>query len=576
MMGLLASCALCMNPPQHSAGEFSYAKRIQAHLLVGDCSGAVAEARQALRECPQSSLVRKAYIQALSIKGEELDALSEWTKLCSANDAFASDRKLLELLAWGALAKGHISSQLSIRVSALVGSSFTRDVLALPLLLNELRSSNALVRSVAIQLAISYGDAPLKEEIVRLLKEERVWYVRLAAIKAAGEMRLHETKSLLKEIVASPRTLAEEKIAAIIALVTMYDAIARNELLALVRSDRAGLRQLGSEVIARLHLKSEMDLLLPLIEDSSPDVRISALNTLALLQIRDVQGTLTAELIESHLEDPSAEVAMTTAYLLMIQGDKRGEKALLQWISHATPKWRRLASAALAAGGRHGLAAVRQGFKETSDVYVRVNLAYGLIGQRVEIPLACKAIRDALHEQALWMWQESGTLLFRSLSPSHLRPIDAIANYPAVIDQMVRLELLALLSVLGDAGAPQAVREFLQTKSWGVTGTAAAILLQEGTEEDLAAVRTLLADPDEKIRLQAALILATMGKDPSVVHVLQEVYNQVDREMKIHILEALGHVGDPASIPFLVDVLKQPFQTLRVIAASALIQCLYH
>lgn len=576
MIGLLASCAVCMNPPQQSESEISHAKRVQAHLLVGDRSGAVAEAKQALRECPHSSLVRKAYIEALSVNGEELDALSEWTKLCAANDAFTSDRKLLELLAWGALAKGHISSQLNIRVSALVGSSFTRDVLALPLLIRELRSSNALVRSVAIQLAASYGDAPLKDEIVRLLKEERVWYVRLAAIKAAGEMRLHETKSLLKQIVASPKTLAEEKAAAIIALVTMYDAIARDELLTLVRSDRAGLRQLGSGVISHLHLKSEIDLLLPLLEDSSPDVRISALNTLALLQIKDIHKTPTVELIESHLEDPSPEVAITTAYLLLIQGDKRGETALVQWISSETPRWRRLASAALAASGCHGLKAVLKGFKETSDLYVRVNLAYGLIGQRVETPLACKAIRDALHEQTLWMWQESGNPLFRSLAPSHLHPIEAISNYPAVVDQMVRLELLALLSILGDADAPQAVREFLQTQSWGVTGAAAAILLQGGSEEDLEAVRILLVDPDEKIRLQAALILATMGKDPSVVHVLQEVYNQVDREMKIHILEALGHVGDPASIPFLVDILKQPFQTLRVVAASALIQCLYH
>lgn len=575
MMGLLASCALCLSP-SHPEMESFYANRVQAHLIVGDRAGAVIEAQRALREYPYSALVRKAYIQALSVKGEELDALSEWTQLCADNNAWASDRKLLEMLAWGALAKGHLSSQLSVRMSALIGSCCTRDVLALPLLISELHSSNALVRSVAIPLAASYGDAPLRREIARLLKEEKVWYVRLALIKASGEMRLQEAKPLLRDMIISPSTLAEEKAAAIIALVTLSDSIARDELVALMRSDRAGLRQLGSEVMAHLHLKSEVDLLLPLIEDTSPDVKISALNTLALLQIKEVQGKPLTQQIAVLLEDPAPEVAITAAYLLLIQGDRKGEDSLLHWISSHTPEWRRLAAAALAATGPYGLAATFKSFQETEDLYVRLNLAYGLIGQRFETALACKAIRDALREPMLWMWQDAYNPLFRSLAPSQLRPIESIANYPAIVDQMVRLELLSLLSFLGDTDAPGAVREFLQIKSWGVTGSAAAILLQEGREEDLEAVRTLLTDPDEKIRLQAALILATIGRDPSAVQVLQEVYPQVDRHMKMHILEALGHVGDPTSIPFLAEILRQPFQTLRVVAASALIQCLYH
>ena len=48
----------------------------------------------------------------------------------------------------------------------------------------------------------------------------------------------------------------------------------------------------------------------------------------------------------------------------------------------------------------------------------------------------------------------------------------------------------------------------------------------------------------------------------------------MEREMKIHVLEAIGHIGDRESIPFLIQILKEPFQVLRVVAASALIQCL--
>jgi HEAT repeat protein len=100
--------------------------------------------------------------------------------------------------------------------------------------------------------------------------------------------------------------------------------------------------------------------------------------------------------------------------------------------------------------------------------------------------------------------------------------------------------------------------------------------LQEGDEEGLEAVRALLEDPDEKIRLQAALIMTLVGHDLTAAKVLKEAYPHVDREMKLHILEAIAHVHDPEAIPFLLSVLSEPFQLLRTVAASALIQCLSH
>jgi HEAT repeat protein len=77
-------------------------------------------------------------------------------------------------------------------------------------------------------------------------------------------------------------------------------------------------------------------------------------------------------------------------------------------------------------------------------------------------------------------------------------------------------------------------------------------------------------------RFQAALILAGLGGDPSAIKILQSAYPKVDREMKMHILEAIANIGDQSSIPFLISVLDEPFQILRVVAASALIKCIYH
>ena len=74
------------------------------------------------------------------------------------------------------------------------------------------------------------------------------------------------------------------------------------------------------------------------------------------------------------------------------------------------------------------------------------------------------------------------------------------------------------------------------------------------------------------MRLQAALILATLGGDPEAIKVLEEAYPEASREIKIRILEAIGSIADYETIPFLIAVMKEPFQMLRVVAASALIQ----
>lgn len=575
---LLTALSLLSGSLFADVSEDEFRKRIYAHLMISDRISAVEEAKKAIEEHPGSRPLQLAYIRALCEKGDETEAMEQWveTSIKFENEKF--DRRMLEVLAWGVLTKGESSSQLNIRLNSMLGAAFTHDAKAIPMLLEQMRSSNALIRSIAIKLATSFGDAPLKDEIARLLKEERVWYVRLDVIQAIGMLRMHEAKTALKEIIGNPRTLAEEKASAIVALVSMYDAIDREELLSLVRSDRAGLRQLAAEVISHLNMTDDVDLLLPLLRDASPDVRISALNVLALMRVQKIGKFLVTDLLEKNVKDSAPEVAITAAYVLLLLDEKEGSRLLAGWLKSENAEWRRLASAALSVSGKYGLRLALKEIKETKDPYVTVNLAMGLIGQRIQVKVACDAIHKAFDQEknTLWMWDNHSNPLFRSLAPSRVKHIDHIPHYPVVVDQLARLDLLSVLSIVRYPKAQAAVKGFLQTRSWGVTGAAAATLLQEGDEEGLAAVRELLNDPDEKIRVQASLILAIVGSDPSAVKVLQNAYPHVDREMKVHILEALAHIGDPISIPFLLDILKEPFQVLRVVAASALIQCLYH
>ena len=173
-----------------------------------------------------------------------------------------------------------------------------------------------------------------------------------------------------------------------------------------------------------------------------------------------------------------------------------------------------------------------------------------------------------------WMWEEQG--VFQVLAPSTVKYDELIPNCPEAKNQLVRLEVLNLLAILQYPKAQQAARSFLQNQTWGITGVASALLLTEGDEAAKDIVEELLKDPNQKVRVQAALILSLWGRGDNSVAVLQDAYQDADRDLKEKILEGIARVGHHTSIPFLLKRLHEPYQTLRIIAAAALLECLYH
>ncbi len=564
--------SLCAGPEEVAV------RRVRDHLLVQDLDSAVKEAKYFAEIYPTSSKIQKIYLESLCQKGEEIEALQQFLSMQKSAEEEKKDLKVIsEWLAWGVLKKGENSPLLLIRLYALLGIALTRDVRAIPVLLKEMRGSNALLRSLAIKLTPHYGDAPLQEELCRLLNTEKVWFVRLEVIRSLGALRVVSSKEKLQAILTHPKTLAEEKSAVILALVGMSDIISHAELCELVHSDRAGLRHLGSEMIAHLNLEEEVELLIPLLQDSSPDVRISAMNTLGLLRIEKIREHQTLHYIQKNLEHTNPSIGITAAWLATILRYDEGKKRLAYWLESDRPESKRLAAAAVAASGFSGLKLAITHIKQESDPYTKVNLAMALIKQRKDVFLASQVLFDALTEVEgeLWMWDNESNPLFKSLNKSTVKHVEQIPRYPQVVDQLTRLELFSVLSLVKHPKALVAVKEFLRNREWGITGAAASTLLQEGDESSLLLVRQLLEDPEEKIRLQAALLLGMFGRDPAAIQSLQNSYTSADKEMKIHILEVLGHIGDPTVLPFLLIVLQEPFQGIRVVSASALIQCLY-
>ena len=355
----------------------------------------------------------------------------------------------------------------------------------------------------------------------------------------------------------------------------MLETVQHGEVSRLAKSDRAGLRVLACEVVGHLLLMEHIDEIVPLLHDNHAEVRAAAVQTLGILRPATYHGEKIEDFAIGLLQDHDTNVAISAAWLLTLYDPIRGQQAFEFFLGHDIRDTRILAAAALVATGKYGAAITLRLLTRNKILYIRLNLALGLINQRLYTDNACQALATCLiDENERWMWDQQG--IFRMVVPSNIRNSESASQSPESISQLVRLDILNTLAIMQAPNTQETIRRFLQQKNWGVSGLAAALLLTEGDESAIELVKGLLNDPDSKVRVQAALVLALWGRDEEAIAVLQQAYPKANREMKERILEGIGRVGALSSIPFLVETLKEPYQTLRVIAAMALIQCLNH
>jgi HEAT repeat protein len=551
-------------------------KRIHAHLLIGDYQTACYEATSALQQYPHSKPLWIACLKALAKAGDEKAMMNYWNAFVAWFPEESENREVLEEMAWSIIDKGASSSSPHIRVYSMLGAFFSQDAKGVAILLQGLRDHNSFLRAAAVKLSTNLMDASLQDELMRLLQNEKSWKVRLEAISAVGELNIVSAKNELKKIISNDLCHFEEKAQAIQALVSLLDGVNEEQLTELITSDRAGMRMLACEMVAFFDQTQNVDKLLPLIEDSHPRVRAKVLRTIGELGLtKKGERPIILEIAEKAALDPNPITAITAAWLLTINDPKKGLPLFQILLDHPLKEIRYLAAAALSATGKYGLNLTQKAFKENRDIYVKMNLAIGLIGQRIDTKAACDCLYLGLSQQKeRWAWSEDDD--FKVLGPSRVKHDDAIPNYPEAMNQLTRLEVLQILALVQYPHAQKAIKNFLQESNWGISGLASALLLTEGDEEAVDLVQALLKDNDQKVRMQAALILALWGKGDDVVQLLQEAYISADREQKGQILEAIGRVGGKNSLTFLSQRLEEPFQSLRIIAAAALLECLYH
>lgn len=549
-------------------------RRIQAHLMIHDDLVAVEEAQKALNIYPQSLILHEGYIRSLARIGNEKKLVQAWEIYVKRFPDKNLNRELIEEMAWGILQKASHSSSIIMRDMALLAAFFSQDAKGVTILNQGMRDSNYAVRGVAVKLAGHFRDHQLIEEVKRLFNEEKVWAVRQEVIKAIGKMKIASLKNNLELLIASDESLAAEKALAISALLELIDSINRVEVERLSSSNRAGLRQLACQAIAYFQSIRDLDQLLRLAKDPHPDVRLEAFQ--AIGQLRPTQQLEDVLAIAHHgIHDANYQVALSAAWLLTLYAPLEGQQSIERFLHDKRRDVRILAAAALSSTGHYGIMLMLDQFRSHSDPFVRLNLAFGLIGQRQATEEAANYLRQMLITENE-KWSKSQVGIFEAIINKPAKKENSSLTTAETENQLLRLELLNLLAILKTPHTQQAVHQYLNERSWEISATAAILLLVEGDENAIEIVQNLLQDNQPRVRLQAALILSLWGREENAIKILEEGYANSDWEMKARILEGIGRIGSMHSIPFLINILKEPSQTLRLIAAMALIQCLNH
>lgn len=576
----LSIALLPINNDLYCQSNISGYRRALACLKLDEVDLGIKEAEGALTTDSENINLKEVYIKLLAAAGRENESIEAWKKYEGSFKDEAMKRELLEDVCWGIIRKGFDSSSLLSRLITLVAGTMTQDAYSVSLIENALNDTNWVIRKVAMQLSCYLMDFDLQKKALKILKDDPNWEVRVEAIKAVGAMKVTLAEPVLSEILSNQNTLdAIEKAAIIESLVLIKEKATCEEIKNLSKANRAGFRQLAAALAANSESKDNLNTLYNLCLDSNSDVKILALSAIASLKnLKDVNISEMIQKTAPLMKDMDYKVCITAAYLQIVLGAKEGADALKGYCFHSNLDVRRFAASALAASGFKGVDCMKEIIAKSNDPFVKVQLSITMAGLRESLQDSLNNIFIFLNcETSNLMWDEASHPIFKTLKPSTIRrnPYEDIMT-PETMDLLIRLNFLRMLAIFEYPSTIDLMKKFLKERNFGITLTAASTLIEEGGAEDLEMVRSLLYDPDIKVRVQAAFVLATWSKEKEPVLVLQEAYPKVDRDMKMKILEAVGTIGLKESVPFLMDKMQDSYQVIRIIGACALIMCLNH
>lgn len=486
------------------------------------------------------------------------------------------ERPLLEMVSWGVFEKGVDSCFVPTRLLAIIAAGMSNDHRGAEFIQKALTDSNGLVRAFAAVSARSYPDRYLQQAVIQAWQKERDWRVRMEMLRTIGMQRNQEMLPLLLRLLENRSLPTQERALAAEAVVHITDAISKESVQELAVSNAKGLRLLAAEVIAYLKEENMWQDLIMLMDDSAKQVCLSACRAVLHFPVSYRKDPEYMRILDHLLDSKDADVALMAALLADSKEEPRVEEIFTRYLNSSDRSLKTQALVTLGRSGTLGLPYLKRTLLDTKDVVVRANAAVSLLKARQSLSpdeqVACQeALQDLIAHPVRLVRQQEGFLEQRWVHRKGAL-FDAVA-----VDQATRLDLVALLQLLSPSSAEKSLSHFLANFTWRNSGSLFAILLQECDQGAIETVRKQMQQgKTAQIRLAAALILAMWEKDAEIVDVLLSCYDTSTREEKERILQGLGLIGHERALNFLVQRFSESSESLRTLAAFAVLQILYH
>ncbi len=556
--------------------ERKIAERISRILCIHQYPQAAREAERGIRLFPKSSALRELQIRAFSLSGDEKNLLVAGRRFLDEFPEGKERESVLRLLAWGTLRKAIDSDFLFTKITALFAAGGNPDVTSVDFIKNMLSDGNALIRELALDRSLYFADDVLKEEIVRMVKEEKFFRVRQKAIEVCHRMGMRDADPFLRELLQKDTVSYPEKRMIVETLFDRKDLLSEEEVESLIESADVGLRLLGCRLLPRSSPEYRLSRSEKLLQDPCKEVRWALLFSAASGELSFVDEKSMEELFTPLLKDSDHRIALAAHWTLMPRCPEKILPKLKEFLFVEDPAVRLQASGIVAYSLPRTLSLAEESLHSHPDPFVRANMAFGLAGYREQTEAVAKELQDFLRNQPSFILNQDDPFPFVLLAPPDIRGGEGEEDpfHFGLSYQAAQLEILNLLSVLDEKRATEELAAFLQKYRSDLSLFAVKLLFDTQNDEALRIIEGFLEENESGRKLGAALFLAVFGKNTKAKKILSESYSDADRNMKQMILFALGEIGGKDTIPFLTDKMYESSRLLRIHAASALIKCL--
>jgi hypothetical protein len=545
---------------------------------IGDLRGALLEVEKLLVESPSQDLLEKK-IKLLSETAGFQKTYRYWDQHRTDFELNEKTyRKILESICWAKLKEGFFEGSLESRRVCLIAAALQNDVQALIFISQGLKSQNQWMRNIAAQLSANYLDSNLWEQIKAMFSAEMPSEWMHIVINLVGKIPLKIWEGDLEKLVRDKNLSQGVYLSAIEALMSMQGDLQAEDLDRILEGRKEFDKNLfEAKALATFNLKPSSAQVLRLLEQNSEELVILTCRSLMLLDDFQIESEVESKLRELQKGRLHSSLAVSSL-LLLKKNDQTSRRMIKERLFSKKQNAALLACAYAKLCGPLLLEEMKEALEANVDIYVKANLVYSvfLLESEEKMPL------EKLSKNLAVVLDEG------SFSPvSHFFPfvdVEVLVPYGfynsfASEDrthqiQVSKLELLQLWASKDPKEAKKYLELFLSQLSLKNMHLAMELSLTEQLYNHDDLLKEMLDSENEKVKLEAAILLAHLRRDKEVIRLLHQSYEQVDYKRKFRILEALFAVAEKESWDFLESTLKEPYGQLSYIAAAGLLKSL--